>query len=439
MQIRRARLSELHADPANARAHDDRNLDAIADSLRAFGQVEPLVVQKSSGKVIGGNGRMEVMRRQGITECDIVEVDVDDARAAALGIALNRTGELAAWDEQSLARLLQSLPEDMLVSTGFSTDDLSELLDKLTPRVVEEDDVPEPLPEPVSGKGDLWLCGEHRLLCGDSTDQEDVAALMLDEEADLLLTDPPYGVAYQTKLSVEEAVARRRRTDGLEVANDALDADGTRELVTAALGLAREQLREGAAFYVCSPAGSSETGDMGLVFRQALVDAGFRMRQALVWVKDVFVMGRQDYHWKHEDILYGWKEGAGHYFIDDRTQDTVWEVPRPKRSEEHPTMKPVALFARAIGNSTRAGQLVYEPFSGSGTTLVACEQLGRRCRAMEIDPRYVDAAVLRWQALTGMEATLEGDGRTFAEVASERTTANESAPAQAGAEEGEEG
>jgi DNA modification methylase len=153
-----------------------------------------------------------------------------------------------------------------------------------------------------------------------------------------------------------------------------------------------------------------------------------------VWVKDVFVMGRQDYQWRHEDLLYGWKDGAGHYFVDDRTQDTVWECPRPKRSEEHPTMKPVALFARAVSNSSRRGDLVYEPFSGSGTTMVACEQLGRRCRAIELEPRYVDVGVRRWEQLTGGSAVLEGDGRSFAEVEAERLPAREKAPEPAGAE-----
>jgi hypothetical protein len=191
---RRARLSDLHQDPSNARRHDDRNLDAIAGSLRTFGQVEPLVVQKSTGKVIGGNGRLEVMRRDGVTECDIVEVDVTETQAVALGIALNRTSELAAWEDGTLARLLESLPDDMLAATGFDQDDLSELLDKLAPATVEEDEVPALLPDPISRRGDLWLLGEHRLLVGDSTSTADVRKLMGRSAADLVLTDPPYGV-----------------------------------------------------------------------------------------------------------------------------------------------------------------------------------------------------------------------------------------------------
>jgi ParB-like chromosome segregation protein Spo0J len=362
MNVRLAKLSELHQDPSNARKHEEKNLDSIAGSLKTFGQVEPLVVQKSTGKVIGGNGRLEVMKRDGLSECHIVEVDVDDTQATALGIALNRTSELAAWDDDTLAKLLESLPSDLLEATGFTDTDLQELLDTLAPATVEEDDVPEPLPEAVSRPGDQWLLGEHRLLCGDSTKREDVERVMAGEETDLVVTDPPYGLAYQADLTVEQARALHRRTDGLDLVNDDLDREGTLTLVRGSLALAREHMRSGAAFYVCSP-----SGDMSDVIRAALADAGLSYRQVVIWAKDVFVMGRQDYHWRHEDILYGWKEGAGHYFVDDRTQDTVWEIPRPKRSEEHPTMKPVALIAKAIGNSscgtrTRTGR------SGAATT-----------------------------------------------------------------------
>lgn len=340
--------------------------------------------------------------------------------ATAFAIADNRSAELAEWDDGALAKLLESLPEDAFAATGFSEADLNDLLDSLAPAHVTQDEVPEPPEAPVSRAGDLWLLGDHRLLCGDSTQSPAALRVMNGAEAHLLFADPPYGVAYQSKLSKEEAVARRRRTDGLEVANDSLDGDGTLALVRAALSIAREHLQDGGAFYVCAPAGSSDTADLGLVFRTALRNAGFRLRQTLVWAKDVFVMGRQDYQWRHEDILYGWKDGAGHYFVSDRTQDTVWNIDRPKRSELHPTMKPVELVARAIGNSTRKAELVYEPFSGSGTSIIACEQLGRCCRAIELDPRYVDVGVLRWQKLTGKEAALDGDGRSYAQVQAER-------------------
>jgi DNA modification methylase len=243
---------------------------------------------------------------------------------------------------------------------------------------------------------------------------------MAGEAADMVFCDPPYGISY---------VGKTR--EALKIENDALGTEATRALVADSMRLALKYMKGGAAFYVCAPAGCSEDGDMGLAFRQALADAGMRLRQAIAWVKDAFVMGRQDYHWRHEDILYGWKEGAGHYFVNDRTQDTVWEIPRPRRSEEHPTMKPVELVTRALANSSRPGELVYEPFSGSGTTIAAAEKLGRRCYAVELDPRYVDVAVRRWEKLTGQVATLEGSGRTFAQAKADAAKRSAARPRRA--------
>jgi DNA modification methylase len=409
-------LSELTLDPSNARKHNERNLAAIAGSLKRFGQRFPIVVQRQGMVVRAGNGRLMAAKQLGWSHLACVVVDESEVEAVAFAISDNRTSELAEWDDETLTRLLESLPSEMLEVTGFCQAELDELIDELRPAEVTEDEAPEPPSTPVSRKGDVWILGNHRLLCGSGTAAEDVAVAMGGAKGDLLLTDPPYGVSYQSKLSVEEAVARRRRTDGLDLQNDDLDAKGTYELVRDSLKIAADHLRPGAAFYVCSP-----SGDMALTFRLALRDAGLALRQVVIWVKDVFVMGRQDYHWRHEDILYGWKEGGAHYFVDDRTQDTVWEVKRPKRSEEHPTMKPVELMARAVANSSKRGGIVYEPFSGSGTTLIACEQLGRHCRAIEIDPRFIDVAVIRWQQLTGEQAVLEGGGETFAAVTTGRT------------------
>jgi DNA modification methylase len=266
--------------------------------------------------------------------------------------------------------------------------------------------VPELAPSSIK-RGDLFSLGDHRLMCGDSTVADDVSRLLDGARADLVWTDPPYGVAYQADLSVEQARATHRRTDGLEVRNDALTPDGTRALVAAAVS--EDVLRPGGCFYVASP-----SGDMEIHFRLALVDAGLPLREAIVWVKDQFVFGRQDYHWRHESILYGWRDGEAHYFAGGRTQDTVWEIARPKRSDDHPTMKPVELVERAVQNSSRPGETVYDPFSGSGTTILACERTGRSARAMEIDPQYVAVAIKRWEQFTGRQAVQVGaaDGPT---------------------------
>jgi len=410
-------IDTLALDPANARAHDERNLETIKGSFTRFGQRLPIVVQKQGLIVRAGNGRVMAARAMGWTHIAAVVVDESEVEATAFAITDNRSAELAEWDDEALARLLQSLPEDAFAVTGFNTEDLSELLDSLSPKVVEDDDVPEPVPQPVSRNGDLWLLGEHRLLCGDSTVADDVAGLMLDQQADLILTDPPYGVSYTGKTE-----------DALTIENDGVD--GLESLLRASLTLALHSSKPGAVWYVAAPAGT-QFGIFGSILTELEV-----WRQTLAWVKDSMVLGHSDYHYKHESIFYGWSPGSPHRAPPDRTRTSVLEFDRPKASREHPTMKPLALWAELLGNSTTHGDLVYEPFSGSGTTLIACEQLSRRCRAIEIDPRYVDVAVIRWQALTGMEAVLEGDGRTFAQVAADRTLANESAPASAGAEEG---
>jgi site-specific DNA-methyltransferase (adenine-specific) len=263
--------------------------------------------------------------------------------------------------------------------------------------LIDPDEAPDLPDEPTVRRGELYALGDHRLLCGDATDAADVRRVFGDTtEADVMWTDPPYGVAYQTKLSTEEAVARHRRTDGLEVTND--QPEDIPALLAAAFGHA--PLRAGGAFYVASPS----SGDVLPVFYAALAGAGMSVRQQLLWIKDVFVMGRHDYHYRHEPILYGWKEGSAHFFGGGRAQDTVWEIPRPKRSESHPTMKPVELVARALKNSSRPGDLVYEPFAGSGSTIIAAEQTRRRCVALEIDPRYAQVAIERWQAFSGGQA-----------------------------------
>lgn len=235
---------------------------------------------------------------------------------------------------------------------------------------------------------------KHLLLCGDSTKAEDVARVMQGEKARMVFTDPPYGVAYQDDMDTREAVARHRRRDGAIVQNDKKTVDELRPFLFSAFNAM--PLVDGGAFYVCAP-----SGDRYIAFLLALEDAKLPMHQGIVWVKQQMVFGRQDYHYKHELIIYGWREGASHYFVDDRTQTSVWEIDRPQVSKEHPTMKPVELVARAVENSSKPGDVVYEPFSGSGTTLIACENLKRKCRAIEISPGYVAVALERWSQATG--------------------------------------
>jgi site-specific DNA-methyltransferase (adenine-specific) len=247
----------------------------------------------------------------------------------------------------------------------------------------------------------LWILGEHRLLCGDSTKPEDVERLMVGAKADLMLTDPPYNVALGMNETPEQAKARNRRTDGKVVANDSMSDQEFRAFLVACFQQGFSSMKPGASFYVW------HADTEGFNFRGAVRDCGEKVRQCLVWAKDVLVMGRQDYQWQHEPCLYGWKDGAAHGWYSDRKQTTLLKFDRPSRNQEHPTMKPVGLFAYLISNSTAPQGLAYDPFLGSGTTLIAAEQLGRKCYGMEISPQYCDVIVKRWETLTGKQAYRE--------------------------------
>jgi site-specific DNA-methyltransferase (adenine-specific) len=377
---------ELH--PRNPRRGD---VAAVAASLARFGQVKPIVVQRSTGFVIAGNHVLRAALSLDWTEIAANVEDLDDAEAIALMLADNRTAELGGYDDTLLAAILaEQQAADNLAATGYDVDDVAALLAEAG--LIEERDLDAAPDLPAEaevyvGRGELWALGRNRLMCGDSTQAEDVARLVGDDPVDLVWTDPPYGLAYRGKTK-----------RGLTIVNDDLGPDGTRALVAAALRLA--PLRPGGAFYVAAPSGP----ELHLAFLLALGEAGLTAHQTLVWVKDRFCLGHADYQPRHEDILYGWRDGRAHHFVKDRTQDTVWEIERPARSAVHPTMKPVELVARAIRNSSTPGQLVYDPFAGSGTTLIAAEQTGRVCRAMELDPRYAQVILERWGALVGTPA-----------------------------------
>jgi DNA modification methylase len=393
------RPAELVPNPRNWRTHPPEQQRALAGALTEVGWVTEVIVNRTTGNVVDGHLRIELALSRDEATVPVTYIDLSDDEERVVLASLDPIGALADAEATALAELLAGLdPADVDLRAFLEQLNREAGIDTIRAGLLDPDDVPDVPDEPSVKTGDLYALGDHRLLCGDATTTADVRRLLGEDDlVDLIWTDPPYGVAYQTKLSTEEAVARHRRTDGLEISNDALTPDATRALVTAVLRGA--PLKAGGAFYVASP-----SGDMETVFRLALEDAGLQLRQQLVWVKDVFVMGRQDYHWRHESVLYGWRDGAAHTFHGGRTQDTVWEIPRPRRSEAHPTMKPVELVARALGFSSNPGDLVYEPFAGSGSTIIAAEQTGRRCVALEIDPRYAQVTIERWEAFTGRTA-----------------------------------
>ncbi|CAB4218562.1 putative methylase [uncultured Caudovirales phage] len=381
-------VSKLTPDPRNARKHGKKNLDAIASSLKEFGQRRPLVVTQQY-VVVAGNGTLDAAKALGWTEIAVTVLPFDDPdKAKAYALADNRTAELAEWDEPAL---LETLGE--LDAAGWDIASLGFDLNKLDTAEMEEQSVPDLPTDPISKLGDLWVLGDHRVLCGDATSVDAYDALLKEEKADLVWTDPPYGVSYVGKTK-----------DALTIENDDLNHEQLTDFLREAFGAIYAGTRPGACWYVAAP-----SGNLFQCFSIPLTELEV-WKHTLVWVKDTLVMGRADYHYRHESIFYGWTPGAAHQAPPDRKQDTIWEIPRPKANKEHPTMKPLELIARAIRNSSNVGQIVLDPFGGSGSTLLAAHQTGRIARLIELDPRYVDVIVKRWEDMTGEKAVLRGEG-----------------------------
>jgi DNA modification methylase len=384
-------LEQLRVYPANPRRGD---LEAIKESLRQNGQYRPIVVNRRTSEVLAGNHTLLAAKALGWETIAVSFVDVDAEQAMRIVLADNRTNDLASYDTEALVELLEDLPD--LGGTGYDQTALDELIAELRPAELpgEEEEVPPPPSRPRTKEGDLYLLGRHRLLCGDASAAKSYERLLAGERPELLWTDPPYGVSYTGKTKA------KLKLKG--------DGDGVEALLQKAFALVDEALLAGAPLYVCHPAGA-----LSLVFGNAFTVTGWELRQTLVWAKDQIVLGRSDYHYRHEPILYGYKPkkgrlgrgGAGWY--GDNAQASVIEVARPRASREHPTMKPPELVALALRNSTRPGALVLDPFAGSGSTLVACEALGRSARLIELDPGYCDVVVSRFERLTGIRAVRE--------------------------------
>jgi len=374
---------------------NDNAVEQVAHSITRFGFGSPILARSSDRVIIGGHTRYKAAQRLGLDKVPVRFLDLDPAEAAALALADNKLGELAEWDDAAVAQILgeleaQGAPIDGL---GWDDEELRELLGDGLEAAPPSDDAPEvdETGEPDSQPGAVYQLGPHRLVCGDATNPAVWARLLGGERLQMVWTDPPYGVAVNNVTSIEEARRLHRRTDGKLVANDDMTPDQLRSLLQAALGHAYEASEPGAAWYTAAP-----PGPLFYEFAATLIGMATLWRQTLIWVKDQFAFGRSDYHYRHEAIFYGWKEGAAHYFVDDRTFDTALEFQRPNRSPEHPTMKPVDLVRFCIRNSSKPGWLVGEPFGGSGTTLMACAAEGRVARLIELDPRYCDVIRRRW-------------------------------------------
>jgi DNA modification methylase len=451
LAIKRVPLDSLHLDPSNARVHGEENMAAIEGSLRRFGQAEPIVVQKSTGRIIGGNGRLVAMRKLGWKECDIVELEIDDLQATALGIALNRSGELATWSNETLSKLLDELrSEDALDGVGYTSQDLDELIAELQAANPEEhpdeDHVPEPPEEATSRRGDLWILGDHRLLVGDSASAEDVDRLLASARVDLVNTDPPYNVRVEPRSNNAIAAgfssfagtkhhqaldlarhpekakptAKRLRAKDRPLANDFVSDDEFARLLDAWFGNMARVLEPGRSFYIWG--GYANLGN----YPPALKNAGLYFSQSIVWDKEHPVLTRKDFMGSFELAFYGWREGAAHRFFAPANVTDLWHVKKVSpQSMCHLTEKPVELARRAILYSSLTGERVLDLFGGSGSTLIAAEETKRRAYLMELDELYADVIVTRWEAFTKKEAVLESSGKIFKEVARERKEARD--------------
>tara|TARA_R100000152_G_C6774711_1_gene202650 strand:- start:1201 stop:2454 length:1254 start_codon:yes stop_codon:yes gene_type:complete len=387
-------LSRLKPYEKNARTHSSEQVAQIANSITEFGFTNPILVDSKDG-IIAGHGRMTAAQELNLSKVPVVVLDhLSDRQRRAYVLADNQLALNAGWDLDVLRSELKDLvDEDFNIDLiGFSDEELKDLMpEELEPEYDgDADAVPEPPEDPITKPGDLWILGEHRLLCGDSTNLQHIERLMNGKKADLWLTDPPYNVDYEGKTK-----------EKLVIENDSMSDSDFRQFLVDVYTSADAVMNVGGVFYIW------HADSEGFNFRGAAADMGWQVRQCLIWLKQSMVMGRQDYHWKHEPCLYGWKEGAAHLWNTDRKQTTVLEFDRPSRNKEHPTMKPVDLFQYQMCNSTKKGAIVLDSFGGSGTTLIAAERSRRKACLMELDPRYCDVIVKRWEEFTGKTAVCE--------------------------------
>lgn len=366
----------------NARTHSAEQVNKLRSSLREFGFVNPVIVDKDYG-IIAGHGRVLAAKEEGIDEVPCVLVDyLTEAQKKAYIIADNRFAQDAGWDEELLRIEIESLQgEDFDISlTGFEADEIADLFKDGNDKEVQDDDYDLSAALEKAAfveKGDVWTVGRHRLMCGDATSADDVSKLMDGRKANLVLTDPPYGVSFQS-------------SDGLSIQNDSIKGEEFYQFLLSAMQNMAAVLENGGAAYVF------HADTEGLNFRKAFVDAGFHLAGCCIWVKNSLVLGRSDYQWQHEPVLYGFLQNGKHPWYSDRKQTTIWNFDKPKRNKNHPTSKPLDLLAYPISNSTQANAIVIDTFGGSGSTLMACEQSNRICCTMELDEKYASVILRRY-------------------------------------------
>jgi DNA modification methylase len=403
LEIKYLNLELLNPYANNAR-DNEKAVDKVASSIKNYGFKNPILID-GNNEIIAGHTRLLAAKKLGLKEVPTILVDdLTPEQVKAFRIADNKTAEYAEWNFELLAQEMEDLKlaDYDLSLTGFDMSEAEKLMDELHKGDESEEDefdVDDALPEnPITQKGDIWLLGKHRLVCADSCDEADVAKLMEGKKARLIVTDAPYNVAYRGKTK-----------DALTIQNDSMDSSSFYQFLLAAYTRMYEVADDGASIYMFH----AETE--GINFRKAHIDSGFKLSQCCIWKKSSMVLGHSDYHYRHEPILYGWRQGAAHYWNSDRKQTTIWEFDRPFRNEFHPTMKPVPLISYPIKNSSKIGDIVLDSFGGSGSTLIACEETDRICYTMELDEKYADVIVKRYIAHVGSdsEVWLVRDGKRY--------------------------
>ena len=402
-------VSDLVPYARNSRTHSPQQVDKIAASIREFGFLNPVIVDAQNG-IVAGHGRVLAAQKLGLTTLPCIEAShLTEAQRKAYVLADNRLALDAGWDNELLRIELQELQSDgfNLELTGFNLDEIAGFLVDPNAGLTDPDAVPDVPANPVTVLGDIWVMGKHRIACGSSTDAHTVEAVLAGVKPHLMVTDPPYGVEY-------DAAWRSDPKAGGKGAED-------KRAVGKVLNDDRADWSEAWALFSGDVAYVWHAGVFAGNVGDSLINNGFKLRSQIIWAKSSLSMGRGDYHWQHEPCWYAVREGKTGHYGGDRKQTTLWQINKPQKSETgHSTQKPIECMKRPIENNSSAGQAVYEPFSGSGTTIIAGEMTGRCIYAIELSPAYVDVAVKRWQDFTGMKATLEGDGRTFEELEAER-------------------
>lgn len=401
MQIEKKKVIDLVPADYNPRKDlkpGDKEYEKLKRSIDEFGYVDPLIWNKRTSRLVGGHQRLKVLKDMGIDEVDVVVVDMGEEKEKALNVALNKIS--GDWDKDKLMLLITDLQgEDFDVSlTGFDPEELDDLFKDDMKDGVKDDnfDVDKELKKPTMTKpGDLWQLGEHRLLCGDSTKEESYNLLMAGKQANLVITDPPYNVNYQGSAG--------------KIKNDNMKDDAFYQFLLAAFTNMEKSMADDASIYVF------HADTEGLNFRKAFSDAGFYLSGTCIWVKQSLVLGRSPYQWRHEPILFGWKKKGKHCWYAGRKESTIWEFDKPKKNKDHPTMKPIPLLAYPIMNSSMTNSIVLDPFGGSGSTLIACEQTKRICRTIELDEKFCDVIVKRYIEQVGStkDVKVVRDGLTY--------------------------